>query len=228
MASVSQMLLWLPSASGEQGRADSAALAPRGSGTNGYGLGIEPILTDAAGLQPHSGNDHRGIGGNVRRHALGMIPGLRLAGPLSDLRGRRKVVYPPRPSLCRHRCPHSRSTRRRASVPRTLSRRGLGGRGLCRGERMAARALPPTVWQFQRARRGAISITAGFGFGPLVAGLLAQWAPAATVVPYPVWMAGLLTAMGTVLETVPANRRRAFGLAVPGFCNRCFVGPMAP
>ncbi len=71
-------------------------------------------------------------------------------------------------------------------------------------------------------------MTAGFGFGPLVAGLLAQWAPAATVVPYPVWMAGLMTAVGTVLETVPANRRRAFGLAVPGFCNRCFVGPMAP
>ena len=77
-------------------------------------------------------------------------------------------------------------------------------------------------------------MTAGFGLGPLVAGLLAQWAPAATVVPYLphlVLMAGVLIAVSTAPETVPAKRRGAFGFAIPGFRSRRFlrfVGPMAP
>ena len=84
------------------------------------------------------------------------------------------------------------------------------------------------------ARRAAIAMTAGFGLGPLAAGLLAQWAPAPTRLPYAphiALMLVVLVALRRVPETVPGDRGRRLRLSVPGVQEARFlrvVAPMAP
>jgi hypothetical protein len=118
-------------------------------------------------------------------YALGLIPGLLVGGPLSDRVGRRAVVLPA------------------AGV--SLLASGallLGGQAtiwlfvgrLLAGIASGAVFSAATTWlresSLERAGgptaagRAAVAMTAGFGLGPLVAGAIAQWAPAPTVLPY--------------------------------------------
>jgi MFS family permease len=83
------------------------------------------------------------------------------------------------------------------------------------------------------ARRAAIAMTAGFALGPLVAGVLAQWAPASRTLPYLpriAFMAVVLLVLLSVPETVSGSRRRPIRLSAavrsPRF--RGVVAPMAP
>ncbi|MBW8806594.1 MAG: MFS transporter, partial [Catenulisporales bacterium] len=87
------------------------------------------------------------------------------------------------------------------------------------------------------ARRASIGMTIGFGLGPLVAGLLAQWGPAAFETPYVpqlVLAALALALIARTPETVPRRRSRILTadlLRLRGFSDRRFVGvvlPMAP
>ena len=58
------------------------------------------------------------------------------------------------------------------------------------------------------ARRAGVALTAGFGVGPLVAGLLAQWAPEPVLLPYLVHL--LLTVLAlAVLPRAPETRTQA-------------------
>jgi MFS family permease len=121
-------------------------------------------------------------------YAVGLIPGFLIGGPLSDRWGRRRVVYPTALlSLV-------------ATVILMFGGKGswylFTGRflaGVTSGTAFAAGSAwlkelsaapyetpPPGA----AARRAVVAMTLGFGFGPLVAGMLAQWAPAPTVVPY--------------------------------------------
>lgn len=121
-------------------------------------------------------------------YALGLVPGLLLAGPVSDRRGRRAVAVP---SAC---------VALAASV--VLGAGGgfgalLLGRlayGLGAGGAMSAGA----VWLVELsrdaapgagARRSTIALSAGFGLGPLVSGAVAQYLPAPTVMPYAIHVA---------------------------------------
>jgi MFS family permease len=117
-------------------------------------------------------------------YALGLVPGLLLAGPLSDRRGRRAIVLPAAVAALW------------ASV--ALGAEGdsfrllLAGRllyGLGAGGVMSAGA----VWLIELcrdapagagARRATVALSAGFGLGPLVTGVLAEYAPAPTALPY--------------------------------------------
>jgi hypothetical protein len=128
-------------------------------------------------------------------YALGLVPGLLLAGPLSDRVGRRAVVLP------------AAAVALVASV--VLGSFGetfhalLAGRllyGLGAGGVMGAGA----VWLIESshdvlpgvaARRATIALSSGFGLGPLVSGVLAQYAPAPTVLPYLVHVALLIVAL---------------------------------
>jgi MFS family permease len=84
------------------------------------------------------------------------------------------------------------------------------------------------------ARRAAVSMTAGFALGPLVSGLLAQWAPAPGVVPYLPHIALMVIVIlllpglpETRTDGIPAGLRASLpGLASPRF--RGVVAPMAP
>lgn len=119
--------------------------------------------------------------------------------------------------------------------------------GICTGAAMS----PGTTWvkELSRdapvgtgARRAAIALSAGFGGGALLAGLMAQWLPAPKVLPYVVHMVLTVVAGALVWNApVPADVRvpaagRHRGTS-PGAAARHYalsghfwarIGPMAP
>ncbi len=171
-------------------------------------------------------------------YALGLIPGLLIAGPLSDARGRRPVVL----------------ASAVLSLAGTLSLVIAGdtlallfaGRfliGLGSGAAFGAgtawlRELsrPPfgDVTDHSAARRGAVAMTVGFAVGPLVSGVLAQWAPDPGVVPYlphVVLMLAVIALVPAAPETVARGGGGAIARALPSLRHPRFrrvVAPMAP
>jgi hypothetical protein len=77
-------------------------------------------------------------------------------------------------------------------------------------------------------------MTSGFALGPLVAGTLAQWAPAPGVIPYLphlALMAVVLVSLRNAPETVERAAPRTVRLGLPGLHSARFrrvVAPMAP
>ena len=116
-------------------------------------------------------------------YALGLIPALLVVGPLSDRLGRRRVI---RPVLVLSFV---------ATVVLLVGGHHLGillvGR-LLAGLASGAAFAPGTAWVKELstgpagtgARRAAIALSAGFGTGPLVTGVIAEWVPHPTVLPY--------------------------------------------
>ena len=123
-------------------------------------------------------------------YALTLIPGLLIGGPASDRFGRRPVVWPfvalsPLATLLLVLEPRSLTM---IAVGRALA-------GLCSGVVFGA----ATAWVQDvspdegpsngpsnglSVRRSALALTAGFGLGPVMAAVLAQWAGDPLVVPY--------------------------------------------
>ena len=123
-------------------------------------------------------------------YALTLIPGLLIGGPASDRFGRRPVVWPfvalsPLATLLLVLEPRSLAV---IAVGRALA-------GLCSGVVFGA----ATAWVQDvspdggpsngpsnglSVRRSALALTGGFGLGPVVAAVLAQWAGDPLVVPY--------------------------------------------
>jgi MFS family permease len=80
------------------------------------------------------------------------------------------------------------------------------------------------------ARRAAMSLTAGFGLGPVVAGLLGQWAPApltTAYIPHLVLGVAVLVPLWRTPETVTGGHARP-GLRVRSATDRRFRGGVAP
>ena len=171
-------------------------------------------------------------------YALGLIPGLLIAGPLSDARGRRPVVLA---SVL-------------FSLAGTIALLFAGpvlallfaGRFLI-GVGAGAAFGAGTAWlrelsrppydnasDHDAARRGAVAMTLGFALGPLVSGLLAQWAPDPGVVPYlphALVMLAVLALVAGAPETVARVRGTAIQRALPSLRHPRFyrvVAPMAP
>ena len=168
-------------------------------------------------------------------YALGLIPGLLLAGPLSDARGRRKVVAPAAvlglvASVVLVAGAHSVAL---LFVARLLAGVSSGAVFAAGTAWLRETSLPPvgTATRDGAARRAAIAMTAGFALGPLVAGMLAQWAPASTIVPYLphiALMAVVLLSLAKAPETVAGGAGRAVRLSVPGVRSPRFRGVVAP
>jgi MFS family permease len=85
------------------------------------------------------------------------------------------------------------------------------------------------------ARRAAIALSAGFGFGPLVAGLLAQWAPDPLLIAYLPHLGVVALALGcglsapetvTIVSDAPARGILVASATTPRF--RRVVAPAAP
>jgi MFS family permease len=179
-------------------------------------------------------------------YALGLIPALLVGGPVADRLGRRRVAWP------------AAATSVVATVVLVLGAHSVGllyvGRflaGVASGAMFAAgtawvkelSAAPydPDGTEQSGARRAAIALSLGFGLGPVVAGLLAQWAPHPLMLPYVphllVMVASLVLLAGAP-ETVgrrsgreqPAQRRRSRArfadLVQPRFVR--VVVPFAP
>jgi MFS family permease len=171
-------------------------------------------------------------------YALGLIPALLLCGPASDLHGRRKIA---RPAVVLSVVATIILMVGRDSLPLLYVGRFLAG--ACSGAIFAA----GTAWvkelssgryagaagEQAGARRAAIALSAGFGFGPVVAGLLAQWAPAPLVTPYIphlLVMAAVVPVLWGAPETVtdPGTASFVARLKVPAVSNRRFLLVVAP
>ena len=171
-------------------------------------------------------------------YALGLIPGLLIGGPLSDARGRRTVVVPAAV----------------LSLAATIALAAAGGHvailfagRLLAGVSSGAAFSAGTAWLrdlsrpgsgaadgHAAARRAAVAMTAGFALGPLVAGLLAQWAPDPEVVPYLPHIALALAVIALLRDAPETVVAGAAGSARParrsGDGARFWrvVAPMAP
>ncbi len=171
-------------------------------------------------------------------YALGLIPGLLIAGPLSDAHGRRAVVVP------------AAALSLTASLALIAGSHGLtllfAGR-LLAGVSSGAAFAAGTAWLREASRppfgdatdhtaavRAAVAMTSGFALGPLVTGLLAQWAPDPRVVPYlphVALMVAVLVLLRGAPETVRERGRMVLRLAPAGTRSPRFRGivrPMAP
>ncbi|MCL3819196.1 MFS transporter [Aeromicrobium wangtongii] len=143
-------------------------------------------------------------------YALGLIPALLIVGPVSDRIGRRAVM---RPVLVLSVIATLVLVLAHGSLVLLLIGRLLAG--VASGAAFA----PGTAWVKEMsvgasgtgARRAALALSAGFGSGPLVAGVVAQWLPAPTVLPYVPHLV-LMTVVAAIawsapeLPTIPGRR----------------------
>ena len=171
-------------------------------------------------------------------YALGLIPGLLVAGPLSDARGRRSVIFPA--AVLSLAASLTLAAGEHHVVLLFLGRLMAGvasGAVFATGTAwLRELSRPPlgAAGDHTTARRAVVAMTAGFALGPLVAGLLAQWAPAPAVVPYLphiVLMVFVLFSLRNAPETVTPRPGRALRISLPGLHSRRFirvVAPMAP
>lgn len=136
-------------------------------------------------------------------YAIGLVPGLVLAGRASDRRGRRALVLPASVAAIA------------ASLVLAFGARGfdvlLAGR-LLYGLAMGSIMSPGSVWLQELSppmlgpRRATLALSAGFGLGPFVAGLLAELTPWPMVAPYLAHAAALGAAVA-LAEPVPETAR---------------------
>jgi hypothetical protein len=154
-------------------------------------------------------------------YVLGLIPSLLLGGPLSDRVGRRPVAVP---ALA-------------ISIGSTLllAAGGTGAGWLFAGRLVAGIASGAAfsagaAWIKELSgggdgvnhgpRRLTVAMSVGFGIGPLVAGVLAQWAPAPTLIPY---LPHLILASAALLLAIRAPETR-----LPGRRQEANAGPLPP
>ena len=172
-------------------------------------------------------------------YALGLIPGLLVAGPLSDVKGRRPVVLPG------------------AALSLLATASLVGGEHdvallfvgrLLAGFSSGAVFSAGSAWlgEISReqdvrvdahtvARRVTVAMTLGFGTGPIVAGALAEWGPDpgwVSYLPALIFAAVALTASIRLPETGGSpDERVRLGTGIKALHRRRFlllVVPMAP
>jgi len=169
-------------------------------------------------------------------YALGLIPGLLLGGWASDRYGRRPLML---------------GFAALSLLATTVLITGRWGAGGLYAGRLLTGVVSGTVFTVGTAwvkelsegsppgtgaRRAALALTGGFGVGPLVAGLLAQWAPAPEVLPYVVHLAlgGAAAALlPRARETrppgaAPARRPRLLPVSASSMRFRRVVLPLGP
>ncbi|MGQ7295363.1 MFS transporter [Quadrisphaera sp. KR29] len=179
-------------------------------------------------------------------YVVGLVPGFLLAGPLSDLVGRRRPTVV---AVVLGMAASAVLAAGSGGVVLMCAGRFLAGLGV------AAAVVVGTSWikelsappfergadPARRARRAALVLTAGFGLGAGVSGALAQWGPAPTVLPYAVQsllalvsLVPLLTAPETRPAPAPGGRRWPSAadlladLRVPPPARRRFRGVVLP
>ena len=144
-------------------------------------------------------------------YALGLVPALALAGPLSDRFGRRRVMLP---AMGLAALTSLLLVAAASSLPVLFAGRAL------QGAVSGAVFTVGSAWVAELSlvggdgaagRRAAVAMTGGFSIGPFVSGFLAEYAPLPTTLPYLLHVVlvvvGLLAARD-VQETVDARPGR--------------------
>lgn len=173
-------------------------------------------------------------------YALGLIPGLVVGGPLSDRHGRRAIVRTA--VLCSLLASVVLMAGTFGTAPLFVGRLLAGaasGGAFSAGTAWVKELSPPFAASAggSGALRGALAMTAGFGLGPLVAGLVAQsgvYPQALPYVPHLLIVAVVLPFVWRLPESAPSRElmplsRRA--VLVPSAGDPRFlraVLPMAP
>ena len=171
-------------------------------------------------------------------YALGLIPGLLIAGPVSDACGRRPVIMASAVlsllgTLALIVAGHGVAP---LYAGRFLTGLGSGAAFGAGTAWLRELSRPPfgDATDHGAARRGAVAMTVGFAAGPLVSGLLAQWAADPRVIaylPHVVLMIAVLAVVPGAPETVARGGGGALGRALPTLRDPRFyrvVAPMAP
>jgi MFS family permease len=171
-------------------------------------------------------------------YAIGLIPGLVVAGRWSDVHGRRPVgLFAAIVSLLASAgLIAGAHTLALLFVGRLLAGLGSGAAFGAGTAWLRETSLRPfgDADHSTVALRAAVAMTVGFALGPLVAGVLAQWAPAPTVVPYVPHIALMLLVLAGLLrvpETVRSHHLAAVAVDLPQASARRFrrlVVPLAP
>jgi hypothetical protein len=145
-------------------------------------------------------------------YAAGLVPALLLAGPASDRFGRRRLVVP---ASLLAALTSLLFLLAGSSVVALFAGRFLQGAVSGVVFSVGTAWLGELIGAPERAARlTTAALSAGWGLGPLTAGILGQWFPAPTVLPYlvHVGMMGLaLLLLPGVPETLPPSRRRRDG-----------------
>ena len=117
-------------------------------------------------------------------YALGIVPGLLLGGPTSDRFGRRPLVIASTvlSLLASAVLMTGTWTVLGLYIGRFLI--GLAGGGMFAAGSVWVKELSEHASEGASARRATISLSAGFSIGPLVSGILGQWGPHPTLLPY--------------------------------------------
>ena len=148
----------------------------------GIGWGANQFSPLLGAYRAEAGLSNATVQGLFAVYAVGLVPGLLLGGPAADRHGRRKLVLPAAfvstvASVCLLADPHS--------LALLLAGRFLAGAAtgvvLAAGTAWVKELSHPPYDQPAHpstgARRAGLAISAGFGAGPLVASIIAQWAP---------------------------------------------------
>lgn len=165
-------------------------------------------------------------------YALGLVPSLLLGGPYSDRYGRRTVVVPV--SLLSAVALLVLVFAGTAGEPALLIGRFL------QGVTSGAVFTVGTVWMRElagreraasAAMRAAAAMAIGFAVGPFIAGVLVQWVPWPTVLPFalPLFLVLLAFLLArTVPETMTERRPGRLQLGIPPAAQRGFVLYLLP
>jgi Major Facilitator Superfamily len=159
------------------------------------------------------GLDATALTGAFGVYAAGLVPALLLAGPASDRYGRRRVVVP---FVVLAALTSLLFLGAGSSVLVLYLSRFLQGAVSGVVFSVGTAWLAELVGEPGRAARmTAAALGGGWSIGPLTAGLMAQWLPAPTVLPYLVHVAltvGGLALLPGVPETLPPASRRVGAL----------------
>lgn len=167
-------------------------------------------------------------------YVVGIVPALLIGGPLSDRFGRRRLMLPAPVLAALGSTILALGAESEAvlALGRVFSGLALGLAMAVGGSWIKELSSPPWDAGDAGARRAAMSLTAGFGLGAGIAGVLAQWAPAPTVLSYGVNVALALAAAALLIAAPETRAPGGHGIAagMPAVDRRVLlvVLPVAP
>lgn len=222
-------------------RTSTRAWVPVAAAMFAIGWGANQFVSVLVAYREHSGLSVGTVDALVGAYAVGLIPALLVLGPVSDRSGRAPVLR-----IAAIVSLAATAVLMVGSLWALYAGRLLAGlasgaafaAGSAWVEELSAAPWDPAPRPGAGARRAAMSLTAGFGLGPVVAGLLAQWAPDPLVtayVPHVLVVLAVIVPLWRAPETVTASAQPAgsllSGLRVRSAADPVFrrsVAPVAP